>query len=202
MTFQVTSDLINVVVGLGRGFQEGDALALCKLLSTVTLHNPLLFPVTLAANQQPLHTWGSMLERKFSEDKNSSELSHECWRTWKHLAKHMHLASLIIVTLTVLMRCNHSVMLSKDFWHVMSYTRKKPWELWWGKRSVFTKQQCNQLIIQSPHPTDYLLIYWPMTSLNLALFPGHSQILSRSCWEKSGHSYVITGMRLLWSYSL
>ena len=56
VTFQVTSDLINVVVGLGRGFQEWDALALCKLLSTVTLHNPLFFPVTLAANQQPLHT--------------------------------------------------------------------------------------------------------------------------------------------------
>ena len=46
-----TSDLIDVVVGFGRGFHEGDALALRKLLPSLTLHSPPLLPVALVANQ-------------------------------------------------------------------------------------------------------------------------------------------------------
>ena len=46
-----TSDLIDVVIGFGRGFHEGDALAPSKLLSSLSLHLPPLLPVTLVANQ-------------------------------------------------------------------------------------------------------------------------------------------------------
>ena len=48
---QTTSDLINVVIGSGRGFQEGNTLAPSKLLSSLTLHSPLCLQVTLVANQ-------------------------------------------------------------------------------------------------------------------------------------------------------
>ena len=34
-----------------RGFQKGDALALSKLLPSLTLHSPPLLPVALVANQ-------------------------------------------------------------------------------------------------------------------------------------------------------
>ena len=47
----MTSDLINVVIGLGRGFHEGDALAPSELLPSLTLHLPPLLPVTLVTNQ-------------------------------------------------------------------------------------------------------------------------------------------------------
>ena len=45
-----TSDLIDVI-GFGRGFHEGDALTLSKLLPSLTLHSPPLLPVALVANQ-------------------------------------------------------------------------------------------------------------------------------------------------------
>ena len=58
---QTTSDLINVVIGFGRGFQEGNALATSKLLPSLTLHSPLCHQVTLVANQYQLYIWGSEL---------------------------------------------------------------------------------------------------------------------------------------------
>ena len=48
---QMTSDLINVVASLGRGFHEGDTMLFCKQLPSLSQHYPLLLQVALVANQ-------------------------------------------------------------------------------------------------------------------------------------------------------